>query len=261
MYPQPGFLSSKKTYVDTGCSVTNRVEANTQQEVKIEKLEKIYCDDFVCTSSPSVELAVRSFARELELLKMSPRLFSKDVVFGDGVRSFKGNSRYSRMRWISENVRKPEVVIERLQMLSQETARVDWRLTGQVASGSIDIPVQSTIEMNVLTGRILSHKDSWDTSRLSPPVSLLVAASRATWAAKQAAMDAQEKLKEAADSLTSTLETSMNDDSAVYRDPTDPTKFFQQSQKQDNQNDMINFAMIAIAMWAVYKGFSTVIQL
>jgi hypothetical protein len=160
MYPQPGFRSSKKTYVDTGCSVTNRVEANTQQEVKIEKLEKIYCDDFVCTSSPSVELAVRSFARELELLKMSPRLFSKDVVFGDGVRSFKGNSRYSRMRWISENVRKPEVVrgggggmlrtslrfmklnqlcrvvllifspylkmqvIERLQMLSQEMARV-----------------------------------------------------------------------------------------------------------------------------------------
>jgi hypothetical protein len=38
-------------------------------------------------------------------------------------------------------------------------------------------------------------------------------------------------------------------------------QFFQQSQKQDNQNDMINFAMIAIAMWAVYKGFSTVIQL
>ncbi|GAX83672.1 hypothetical protein CEUSTIGMA_g11097.t1 [Chlamydomonas eustigma] len=194
-------------------------------------------------------------------MKMSPRLFSKDVVFGDGVRSFKGNSRYSRMRWISENVQKPKVIIERLQMLGQETARVDWRLTGQVAAGNIDIFVQSTIEMNVLTGRILSHKDSWDTGGMAPPVSLLVAASRAAWAARQAVMDAQEKLSEAADTLTSTLESSMDDDSGVYRDPTDPTKFFQQSQKQENQNDMINFAMIAIAIWAVYKGFSTVIQL
>ena len=49
--------------------------------------------------------------------------------------------------------------------------------------------------------------------------------------------------------------------SQVYRDPTDPTKFFQQNEKEQNQTDMITFAMIAIALYVVFKGFSVVIQL
>ena len=40
-----------------------------------------------------------------------------------------------------------------------------------------------------------------------------------------------------------------------------PLQFFQQDQGQDNRNDMINFAMIAVALYVVYKGFSLVVQL
>jgi len=52
---------------------------------------------------------------------------------------------------------------------------------------------------------------------------------------------------------------SMEDEPDVYRDPADPTKFFQQGNQ--NQQDMINFAMIMIALYAVYQGFSSVITL
>eukprot|EP00955_Chlamydomonas_euryale_P099339 365212-Chlamydomonas_euryale.AAC.1 len=45
----------------------------------------------------------------------------------------------------------------------------------------------------------------------------------------------------------------------LHRDPADPTKFFQQGNQ--NQQDMINFAMIMIALYAVYQGFSSVITL
>lgn len=123
---------------------------------------------------------------------------------------------------------------------------------------------------------------------------MIVTASRAAWAAKQASLDTQEKLGEAAESLSSTLGTIDDDGGQVYRDPSDPTKvgfvvgtcqgsvpviflamedpsispcissarqFFQNNQAQENRQDMITFAMIALAMYAVFQGFSTVIKL
>ena len=84
--------------------------AATTDGKQIENLDRTYCDDFVCTSSPAVEQSVRSFARGLELLRMPPSLFARDVEYSDGLRSFKGSGKYARLRWIADSVSKPSVV-------------------------------------------------------------------------------------------------------------------------------------------------------
>lgn len=43
-------------------------------------------------------------------------------------------------------------------MLDKATARVSWRLAGSVGMAPIDVPLVSVIEMNLLTGKILSLK-------------------------------------------------------------------------------------------------------
>lgn len=78
--------------------------------VKIENLSTSYCDDFVCTTSPAIEQTVRSFARGLELLRLPPSLFGRDVEYSDGLRSFKGSSGYARLRFIEDSIQKPKVV-------------------------------------------------------------------------------------------------------------------------------------------------------
>jgi len=91
---------------------------------EIEKLSTSYCDDFVCTSSPALEQTVRSFARGLELLRLPPVLFAKDVEFSDGLRSFKGSAGYARLRFILDNVQNPKVVSPSLLSPSNNHADV-----------------------------------------------------------------------------------------------------------------------------------------
>ena len=64
-------------------------------------------------------------------------------------------------------------VIEKLQMIEKVTAssttptssggngdsaRVDWRLTGTCSAAPVDVSITSIIEMNLVTGKILSHR-------------------------------------------------------------------------------------------------------
>lgn len=69
----------------------------------------------------------------------------------------------------------------------------------------------------------LLRRESWDASRLAGPIAVVVNASRASWAAKQASMDAKEGLGKVADSISSMASTD-EDSNQIYRDPADPTK-------------------------------------
>ena len=62
----------------------NRSEAKTAlgSEARVANLPSSYCDEFVCTSSPSIELAVRSFAKDIERAKSwTYSLFASKVVY------------------------------------------------------------------------------------------------------------------------------------------------------------------------------------
>ncbi len=46
-----------------------------------------------------------------------------------------------------------------MRMLDKGTAQVDWRAQGALgAAGQVDIPVATTVTMNLLTGRIVTLK-------------------------------------------------------------------------------------------------------
>lgn len=47
----------------------------------IDDLDRDYCDDFQCTSSPAVEQTVRAFARDCTRLKYTTSLFNKDCTY------------------------------------------------------------------------------------------------------------------------------------------------------------------------------------
>lgn len=62
-----------------------KTELDTELDTDIENLDRNYCDDFVCTSSPSVEQTVRAFAVDLEKAKKwTLSRFAQDVEYKVG---------------------------------------------------------------------------------------------------------------------------------------------------------------------------------
>jgi hypothetical protein len=48
--------------------------------------------------------------------------------------------------------------INRMRMLDNGNAEICWQLKGQVAIFPIDITMTDTFSLNLLTGRVLSHR-------------------------------------------------------------------------------------------------------
>ena len=66
------------------------------------------------------------------------------------------------------------------------------------------------------------HRESWDLSKLSPPVAAAVTASRVLWSAQSGGRDAADAVgKAAAESLQS---LSSQDEDEYYMNPNDPTR-------------------------------------
>eukprot|EP00877_Chromochloris_zofingiensis_P000766 jgi/Chrzof1/10690/Cz05g08220.t1 len=218
----------------------------------IEDLDTNYCDDFVCTSSPAIEQTVRSLANDLTKLRYTNSLFQPDCKYEDGFRKFKGPAKYKRPFWFRDGLKKPSATINKLQMLDKGTALINWTLSGQVAMFNVQIPFSSVFELNLLTGRVSTHKESWDLSKLSPPAAAACVLSRVAWSAKQASQDAQDKLGKAADSISSL--TSMEDDT-YYQNPSDPTRFFQQD---NGMGDVFMMGTLVAALYLAYRVFAEI---
>jgi len=227
-------------------------------KVPLQGLDTNYCDNFQCTSSPAIEGSVRAFARDIVRLRTTASLFNKDIKYSDGCgRSFTGIDKYARTRWYSDNITKPVVVVTQMQMLDKGTAQIDWRITGTLGAMPVDIGVQSRITMNLLTGRIEEHRESWDLSRCSPPAAAMATANRVAWAAKQASADTTESINRSLESLGSFDE----DAGPGYTpNPSDPTRFFQP--QQDNQfNDAVMFTALCALLYAIFKAYEQLAQL
>lgn len=217
----------------------------------IEGLSTDYCDDFECTSSPAIEQTVRALARDLVALRYTPRLFQPDVKYQDGLRSFTGYDKYRRTFWIKDSVRNPQVTIKRIQMADKSNALIEWRLRGSVAVFPVDINYKSEFELNQLTGRVITHRESWDLGSCSPPAALAATASRAAWSAKQTSKDA----KEGIDKVTDTFNSMGSDDEEFMANPSDPTRFFQ-SGGNNQMNDAVSIALVVSFLYLAYKGFA-----
>lgn len=99
-----------------------------EDPLEVQDIDREYCNDFVCTSSPSVEETIKAFAVDLQRPgRWTMSRFPEDVIYRvsllgrirsdvtavmmqDPLRSFKGKEKYERLNWISQSVKKPRVV-------------------------------------------------------------------------------------------------------------------------------------------------------
>ncbi|KAL4518623.1 hypothetical protein Ndes2437B_g00712 [Nannochloris sp. 'desiccata'] len=191
-----------------------RLAASQSDQQEIENLDRNYCDDFICTSSPAVEMTVRSLANDLIRANgvWTRSLFSSTVLEYKGFRSFKGRDGYKSLNFVSKYVESPVVTVKKLKMLDGATAQLDWRLQGSIKSLSVDIDMTTIITMNLLTGQVETHIDKWDLYRCSLPAAAAFNLAKNAFALKTGSADAAQTTNSILDSLTS-----VDDDGAPKR--------------------------------------------
>ena len=90
-------------------------------------------------------------------------------------------------------------------------------------AGDVTITWTSDFEMNLISGRAVEHRDSWDLSKCSPQGMAFLNAARASYGAGKAAGQALKSFDSMDEEETGAPEGYMPD-------PTDPNKFFQQQE-------------------------------
>jgi hypothetical protein len=48
-------------------------------------------------------------------------------------------------------------VVNKMSMLDNGRAQIEWTLTGQLSAFAVNIPIKSVFELNLLTGRVINH--------------------------------------------------------------------------------------------------------
>lgn len=211
------------------------------------------CDQFECKSSPAVEATIKAVARDLADLKEGARTlapFAEQVAFSDGWRSFTGRDGYKRYSYVSENLTGAKGAVTAMRMEELDTCVVEWRVQGTNQAGKVDARVATTLEFNLITGKVLSHSEVWDLSGSDSNAALVFKSGRAAYAMSQAAGDLADK---ASDALSSFDES---EQSSYSVDPTDPRKFFEQ--EDTFMKDALQFATVVAALWAITKVLATV---
>ncbi|VYS50057.1 unnamed protein product [Arabidopsis thaliana] len=238
---------------------------STRTEVSIEKSEvdklvdKIdfgkLCNDFECTSSPQVESTARQLVRDILEIREGNRAFAcyaVSVKYKDPVRSFTGREKYKRPMWITSGLENPTVTVQEMVMLSTSVLRIKWTVKGKpksilaAVSGDLIVKVKSEFTLNQISGQVFEHEESWDLSSSSPIAQAYFWTSRRLFAASESAKDVADVTKD----LTANL-TTRKEDTDIYRDPTDPNKFFQ----RDNsfERDVYQIALFLAIVYFVVQ--------
>eukprot|EP00210_Caulerpa_lentillifera_P004787 g4570.t1 len=227
-----------------------------EDPLEVENIDREYCNDFVCNSSPLVEETIKVFAVDLQRPgRWTLSRFPENVIYQDAFRSFKGKEKYRRFNWIKDCVTRPKIRVTRLKMNGGDTATVSWSMTGMLYGQSLDVDFTSVLEMNLISGRIIKHQDSWDLKRCSPLAAAAFVASRITWSIGQFQRDRQEQFEEFKEWA------GLNDDDSVeyYADPRDPYTFHQADNKL--QRDALSYLTFVAVLYLCYKGYETIFQL
>ncbi|GMH36576.1 hypothetical protein BSKO_04444 [Bryopsis sp. KO-2023] len=252
----PGRLCSRRLLQSKARRPRAGSQTETELLTEIEGVERDYCDDFVCTSSPAVEQTVKAFAIDLQRCGgWTTSRFAQGVEYQDSYRSFVGREKYARPTgWIENNVKEAKVVVKRMRMLDKGTAILNWTLTGKLQRFQLEADCQTAISLNLLTGQVTKHLDEWDLSKCALPASLAFSFSRAKWAAQEVAKDTRDEVDKISQSFGS-----MDEEDRIYGDPTDPTKFFQQD--DNSMQDAIQVAALLALIYTMYKAYSFIFTL
>lgn len=110
-------------------------------------------------------------------------------------------------------------------MLSTSVLRIRWTVEGKpksllaAVSGDLIIKVKSEFTLNQISGQVVEHQESWDSSSSSPIAQAYYWTSRRLFAASESTKDLLHVTKD----FTANFITP-KEDTEIYRDPTDPNK-------------------------------------
>lgn len=130
-------------------------------------------------------------------------------------------------------------------------SEIVWRLQGRITGQEVDIVFTDEFEHNQLTGRVLRHRVTWQAEKGGLPFN----SSRAAWSAAQAQSDIGDFIQRSLDELS----FSEDESEEIYRDPTDPTKFFQKP--DDGANDMIQYALVVAFLYLIFQAYMAINQI
>lgn len=110
-------------------------------------------------------------------------------------------------------------------MLSTSVLRIKWKVKGKpksflaAVSGDVIIKVTSKFTLNQISGQVIEHEESWDSSSSSPIAQAYFWTSRRLFAASESTKDLVDVSKD----LTANL-TTRKENTEIYPDPTNPNK-------------------------------------
>jgi hypothetical protein len=252
-------------------TLSSRVSAKNSEvdDMSVSGLPS-YCDDFVCTSSPAVELTVKALARDIERANgvWTTSLLSKNVEYKDAYCSTRGIDAF-KADFIPSFFKPTNVKVTKMYMVDaapSQRACIEYTIDGilnskkdestNMNSGgtAVTVDMKTTVTMNLLTGQIECREDSWNVRSLLSKAPWNAA--RLGWAGIQRGREVRKKGSELIDKSVSSVLGSLDDDEmdAYQADPRDPMKFFQQNDSfKDDATTLIIFLLV---LYIVVQGYS-----
>lgn len=222
------------------------------------------CDSFVCKSSPAVENTLRTLARDTAAARGTNRAktpYAPEVTYDDGCLRFTGSEKYEKYcSYVQNNLRDVKARVTSISMAegSLDEATLTWELDARNDIGRVGVDVEATYKMNLITGRVLEHRERWNVnpSRTEAQAGALLESTRKAHALPLNAMEMgdgiQKQIKEFTKSFSQGDE---NGGADYYVDPNDPMKFFQQ--EDTSKTDLLQMALAASVIFLVTKVFET----
>jgi hypothetical protein len=238
--------------------------SDDDREVKIENLAPAYCNDFVCTSSPAVEMTVKALAKDIERGNgvWTTSLLSKDIVYKDAFCSTSGIDSF-RVDFMSPAFFTPSsVTVQRMRMTDappSSTARIEYKVVGTVRGigplfkdARVEVDMVTTVGLNLLTGQVEFREDSWKAASIGSV--LPWTAARMAWGSVVMGRVASKRSSEFIDkSLDSVLGSVDDDVGDIQADPRDPMKFFQQN--DSFKDDATAFIIFLLVLYIIITGY------
>ncbi len=237
---------------------------NNVDDMNVDNLPS-YCTDFVCTSSPAVELTVKALAKDIERGNgvWTTSLLSKNVEYKDAFCSTRGIDGF-RVDFIPTFCKATSVTVNRMYMTDVAPSRqaiIEYTVVGYLnpdkdakdGGTAVTVDMKTAVTLNLLTGQVEVREDSWNVrSLLSRPAWI---AARLAWAGVQKSREARKRGSELIERGVSSVLGSLDEEETFQSDPNDPMKFFQQN--DGFKQDAVSFSIFLLVLYIVVQGYTT----
>ena len=244
----------------------------------VQGMSRDPCDSFECKgTSPAVEGSLRQIARDMRDGKDANRSvvpYAKDVRFSDGARAFRGSEKFKKSNCELNAIfggggvggggeksggnneeKKFTSAVDSINVQpGGSAAKILWRIESK--DGKAKVNVETTLEMNLITGKVLSQDDQWTFVKGGE----IIESKRKALAVPDKVGNAVDEIMRTVDDATRAVSELVNskeggeDDYAV--DPNDPMKFFSY---ENNQNrNLSEFALLLALLFLISKLYEQV---